>query len=165
MRRRCSGKSPQLRRQRHRRADDAGFLHENPDDTDETRPDDTRGDEADGAADDGDLEPVDLDAPAEGELEEPTAVFLGAADANAGSKKTALVLGAGLVVAIVAIVGAFMMFSSPDTQASPDTATPTAAALHRRPRRHRRRPPPDQDQAVPFTASANRPRGPPRRRR
>ena len=143
------------------RADDAGFLHADPDDdTDETRPDDARSDEADGAADDGDLEPVDLDAPAEGELEEPTAAFLGAADANAGSKKTALVLGAGLVVAIVAIVGAFVMFSSPDTPASPDTATPTAAAPA--PSAAPTSAPhaaPDQDQAVPFTASANCPPG------
>ena len=143
------------------RADDAGFLHDDPDDdTDETRPDDARSDEADGAADDGDLEPVDLDAPAEGELEEPTAAFLGAADANAGSKKTALVLGAGLVVAIVAIVGAFVMFSSPDTPASPDTATPTAAAPAPSAAPTSAPPaPPDQDQAVPFTASANCPPG------
>ena len=85
------------------RADDAGFLDDDPDDELTSRGPTTP------AARRLTARPpmaiwnrVDLDAPVEGELEEPTAVFLDAADANAGSKKTALVLGAGLVVAIVA---------------------------------------------------------------
>jgi hypothetical protein len=79
-------------------------------------------------------------------------------DANAGAKKTAVVLGAGLLVAVVAIIVTLTGFGQSDEPAVADTApnvpvraptTPTQTAL----------PPADSDQSVPFTASANCPAG------
>ena len=79
-------------------------------------------------------------------------------DVNAGAKKTALVLGAGLALAVVAIVAALVRFSDtapppPRQRAAPSAAAPIApapatATLH-----------PDQDQAIPYTASADCPAG------
>jgi hypothetical protein len=142
------------------RADDAAFLHEDFDDVDanDSAADDPVSEDQRGAAEDADAdadpEPVDLDAPPDREPDDTADV----GDANAGSKKTALVLGAGLVVAIVAIVGAFVVFS-PDTPATRDTATPTAAAAASAAPTSAPPPPPDQDQALAFTASANCPAG------
>jgi len=77
-------------------------------------------------------------------------------DVNAGAKKTAMVLGGALLCAVVVIVAALVDFSDtahPPTRPTPPVAvsaapasTPTAA-------------PADQDQAVPYTASANCPAG------
>ena len=137
-------------------ADDAGFLDQDFDDVDanDSATDDPDSEDPRRAADDADPEPVDLDAPPDLEPDDTT----GVGDANAGSKKTALVLGAGLVVAIVAIIAAFIVFSSPDTAATPDNPTPSAAAAAS-PAPTSAPPPPDQDQAVAFTASANCPAG------
>ena len=79
-------------------------------------------------------------------------------DTNAGAKKTALVLGVGLVVAVVAIFAGLTMFSRHDPPARQDAprarvaAQPTAAPAPSAA-------PPDSDQAVAFTASANCPAG------
>jgi hypothetical protein len=80
------------------------------------------------------------------------------ADTNAGAKKTAMMLGAALVAAVVVIVGVMVAFRRPDPAAPPNplppsptaraSATSTAA-----------QPPTDTDEAVPFTASANCPAG------
>jgi hypothetical protein len=138
-------------------ADDAAFLHEDFDDFDDAADHPVSEEQraaTDDAEPDADPEPVDLDGPPDPEPVDTADL----GDANAGSKKTALVLGAGLVVAIVAIVGAFVTFS-PDTPAAPDTPTPTAAAVASGAPTSAPPPPPDQDQAVAFTASANCPAG------
>jgi hypothetical protein len=80
------------------------------------------------------------------------------ADTNAGAKKTAMMLGAALVAAVVVTVGVMVAFRRPDPAAPPNplpqtliaraSATPMAA-----------QPPTDADEAVPFTASANCPAG------
>jgi hypothetical protein len=77
-------------------------------------------------------------------------------DVNAGAKKTAIVLGGALLCAVAVIVAALVTFSDaapPPTRPAPPIAvsaapTPTPTAL-----------PADQDQAVPYTASANCPAG------
>ncbi len=115
-------------------------------------------DDADGV-DDRHPEAVDLDDPPQpgpgdaqpgDEAEDP--------DTNAGAKKTALVLGVGLVVAVVAIFAGLTVFSRHDPAARQDAprarvaAQPTAAPASSAA-------PPDSDQAVAFTASANCPAG------
>jgi hypothetical protein len=77
-------------------------------------------------------------------------------DVNAGAKKTAIVLGGALLCAVAAIVAALVTFSDAaprPTRPAPLIAVsaapaPTPSAL-----------PADQDQAVPYTASANCPAG------
>jgi hypothetical protein len=97
-----------------------------------------------------DDEAVELDsagAPAAGD--EPP-------DVNAGAKKTAIVLGGALLCAVVVIVAALVTVGDaapPRARPAPLTAVsavpaPTPTAL-----------PADQDQAVPYTASANCPAG------
>jgi hypothetical protein len=79
-----------------------------------------------------------------------------APDVNAGAMKTAIVLGGALLCAVAVIVAALVTFSDaapPPTRAAPHIAVsaapaPTPTAL-----------PADQDQAVPYTASANCPAG------
>ena len=73
---------------------------------------------------------------------------------NAGAKKTATVLGAGLLLTMVAIVAALTMFGHPDEPAAADNAPsplphPAAAPTQTVPA------PTDSDQSVPFTATAN----------
>jgi hypothetical protein len=79
-------------------------------------------------------------------------------DANAGAKKTAVVLGAGLLVAVIAIVATLTVFGRPNEPAVADTAPsvparPSIAPTQSAP------PPTDSDQSVPFTASARCPAG------
>jgi hypothetical protein len=77
-------------------------------------------------------------------------------DVNAGAKKTAIVLGGALLCAVAVIVAALVTFGDsapPPTRPAPLIAVsaaqaPTPTAL-----------PADQDQAVPYTASANCPAG------
>jgi hypothetical protein len=77
-------------------------------------------------------------------------------DVNAGAKKTAIVLGGALLCAVAVIVAALVIFSDtapPPTRPAPlitvsAAPAPTPTAL-----------PTDQDQAVPYTASANCPAG------
>ena len=59
--------------------------------------------------------PVDLDTPAPG----PAAIAAGEADPNAGARKVAVWLGAGVVVALTAIVAAVVMFSDHSRSAPP----------------------------------------------
>ncbi len=75
-------------------------------------------------------------------------------DANAGAKKTAVALGAGLLIAVVAIVAALTGFSHRDEPAVADTAPNVPARATTAPTQSAP-PPPDSDQSVPFTASAN----------
>lgn len=91
--------------------------------------------------------PHNLDAPPSVEEAEP-----GGADVNAGARRTALWLGSGVVLVAVLIVLAFVVFGGgPDAAPVPQrraaapavVAAPTSANL----------PMPQQDQAVPFTAS------------
>jgi hypothetical protein len=95
-------------------------------------------------------ETVDLDAgDAVADVEKPP-------DVNAGAKTTALVLGGALLCAVVVIVAALVTFrdtAPPSPRPTPPIAvsatlapSPTAA-------------PADQDQAVPYTVSANCPAG------
>jgi hypothetical protein len=110
-------------------------------------------------------EPVDLDSPQVPDPDPGTGNRTDAGtddpgDVNAGAKKSAAALGAALVVAIVAIFGALTVFSRPDpvspservapsvSQQAPASPVPASVV-----------PLPDQDQAVPFTASANCPAG------
>jgi hypothetical protein len=112
--------------------------------------------------------PVDLDSrrvpdPVGGADADSGTATEDAGDVDAGAKKAAAALGAGLVVGLVAIVGALTMFGRSDSTPLPDRAAPRASAMA----------PaapaavvsasavraPDQDQAVPFTASANCPAG------
>jgi hypothetical protein len=79
-------------------------------------------------------------------------------DANAGAKKAAVVLGAGLVVAVVAIVAALTAFSHRDEPAVAGTAPNVPARASMSPAQSAL-PPTDSDQSVPFTASANCPAG------
>ena len=111
------------------------------------------------AVDDRHPEVVDLDDPPEpGPDDAQPGDEPEGPDANAGAKKTALVLGVGLVAAVVAIFAGLTMFSRhdpPARQATPRAsvaAQPTAAPASSPA-------PPDSDQAVPFTASANCPAG------
>jgi hypothetical protein len=76
-----------------------------------------------------------------------------APDANAGAKKTAIALGAGLVVAVTAIVAALVTFG--DSPAAPPPRSAPAASAAPVPAAA----PAEVDQAVPFTASANCPAG------
>ncbi|PXX06381.1 hypothetical protein [Mycolicibacterium moriokaense] len=77
-------------------------------------------------------------------------------DVNAGAKKTAIVLGGALLCAAVLIAAALVTFgdtAAPPTRPAPLTAVsatpvPTPSALQA-----------EQDQAVPYTASANCPAG------
>ena len=110
----------------------------------------------DSAGDDLAAEPVDLDAPQGGSPDPQQPGDCG--DVNAGAKKTAVLLGAGLVVAVAAIVGALVMFSdNPSPPAARDAApTPAAAA---EPVPTTAAPPLEQDQAIAYTASANCPAG------
>ena len=79
-------------------------------------------------------------------------------DANAGAKKTAVVLGAGLLVAVVAIVAALTGFGHRDEPAVADTAPSVPMRASTAPTQSAP-PPTDSDQSVPFTASANCPAG------
>jgi hypothetical protein len=79
-------------------------------------------------------------------------------DANAGAKKAAVVLGAGLLVAVVAIALALTGFGQRDEPAVADTAPNVPARATTAPTQSAP-PPPDSDQSVPFTASANCPAG------
>jgi hypothetical protein len=88
--------------------------------------------------------------PADTEPDEP-------ADVNAGAKKTALVLGAGLVAAVAAIVAALVLSS--DAPAAPARPAPAAVASAVPVPTTAAAPQPDSEQAIPFTASANCPAG------
>jgi hypothetical protein len=77
-------------------------------------------------------------------------------DVNAGAKKTAILLGAALVCAVAVIVTALVSFSDTAVPRVPRHAPVAASAA---PVPITAAPPPDQDQAVPFTASANCPPG------
>jgi hypothetical protein len=79
-------------------------------------------------------------------------------DANAGAKKTAVVLGAGVLVAVVAIVAALTAFGHSDEPAVADIAPSVPARAPTAPSQTAP-PPTDPDQSVPFTASANCPAG------
>jgi hypothetical protein len=79
-------------------------------------------------------------------------------DANAGAKKTAVVLGAGLLVAVVAIVAALTGFGHHDEPAVTDTA-PSVPQRAPTTSTQTANPPTDPDQSIPFTASANCPAG------
>lgn len=79
-------------------------------------------------------------------------------DANAGAKKTAAVLGAGLLAAVVAIVAALTGFGHRDEPAVADTAPSVPMRASAAPTQSVP-PPPDSDQSVPFIASANCPAG------
>jgi hypothetical protein len=77
-------------------------------------------------------------------------------DVNAGAKKTAVLLGAALVLAVAVIVAALLTFSD----APPPAARPvSAAAASAVPVPTNAAPQSGQEQAVPFTASANCPAG------
>jgi hypothetical protein len=95
-----------------------------------------------------DADVTDLDAASERTAE----------DANAGAKRTALVLGIAVVLAICVIVGTLLMSGSdtspPDgpAEAPPAKVGPSPALLLPVPAA-------DQDQAIAFTASANCPPG------
>jgi hypothetical protein len=124
--------------------------------SDEEEPGDFASERVDaGDADEADKpKSVDLDASTDSGHDAVSDV----ADTNAGAKKTAMMLGAALVAAVVVIVGVMVAFRRPDPTAPPNplppsltaraAATPTAA-----------QPPNDGDEAVPFTASANCPPG------
>jgi hypothetical protein len=77
-------------------------------------------------------------------------------DVNAGAKKTAFVLGAGLALAVAVIVTALVSFNG--TAAAP-VPRPAPVAASAAPVPITAAPRPDQDQAVPYTASANCPPG------
>jgi hypothetical protein len=79
-------------------------------------------------------------------------------DANAGAKKAAVVLGGGLLVAVVAIVATLTVFGRPGPPAVADTAPSVRARASVTPTQSVP-PPTDSDQSVPFTASANCPAG------
>lgn len=79
-------------------------------------------------------------------------------DANAGAKKTAVMLGAGLLVAVVTIVAVLTGFDHPDEPAPADTPPRVPARASTAPTQTTH-PPTDSDQSVPFTASANCPAG------
>jgi hypothetical protein len=78
-------------------------------------------------------------------------------DANAGAKKTAIVLGAALLGAVAVIVTALVTFSNtaPAMSVRPTPSTAASAA----PVPTTALPQADQDQVVPYTASANCPAG------
>jgi hypothetical protein len=99
------------------------------------------------------IAPVDLDGPPAPEPDPPPGE-----DANAGAKKTALVLGAGLLVAAVAILAALTMSPRRDTPAAAVYPRPGLSAQPT-PVPQPAPTPPDSDQAVPFTAAANCPSG------
>src|ERR1700758_2142829 len=100
-------------------------------------------------------EPVDLDQADDARQQDPEQR---ADDANAGAKKTAAVLGAGLAVAVAGIAAALVIFSD-HPSLPPQRAAPITAAAAPTPVPPSAAPPPDQDQAIPFTASANCPAG------
>jgi hypothetical protein len=79
-------------------------------------------------------------------------------DVNAGAKKAAFVLVAGVVVAVSAIVAALVTFGDDGKPPPSRTLTPSAAAAAE-PVPSPTAAPPQQDQAVPFTAAADCPAG------
>src|SRR4029077_2861403 len=79
-------------------------------------------------------------------------------DANAGAKKAAVVLGAGLLVAVVASVVALTGFGHREEPAAADTAPSVPERAPMTPTQSDA-PPTDSDQSVPFTATANCPAG------
>jgi hypothetical protein len=105
-----------------------------------------------GSDDDEQPERVDLDGP-----EAPSPQPDEHVDVNAGAKKTALVFGAGLAVAVVGIVSALVTFN--DNPPAPPSRAEPVAAVAAVPVPTTPAAPPDQDQAIPFTASANCPAG------
>jgi len=80
----------------------------------------------------------------------------GVARADAGAKRTAVMLGAGLVVAVTAIVAALVTFSDTDTPAAPRQDSPAVAAPVAQPQPvpTSAAPTVPQDQSIPYTASA-----------
>jgi hypothetical protein len=78
-------------------------------------------------------------------------------DVNAGAKKTAIVLGAALLCAVAVIVTALVTFS--DTAPAPSTRLMPSAAASAAPVPTTALPRADQDQAIPYTASADCPAG------
>jgi len=80
----------------------------------------------------------------------------GVARADAGAKRTAVALGAGLVVAVSAIVAALVTFSDTDAPAAPrqDSAAAAAPVAQPQPVPTSAAPTVPQDQSIPFTASA-----------
>jgi hypothetical protein len=100
-------------------------------------------------------EPVDLDVQ---ERPSPDSEWGQRADVNAGAKKTALVMAAGLAVAVVGIAAALVTFSDNPAPPPPPRAGPVAAAAAAQgPTTSAVAP--DQDQAIPFAASAGCPAG------
>jgi hypothetical protein len=88
---------------------------------------------------------------------EPQADEAAPPDANAGAKKTAIVLGGGLLGAVVVIVTALVTFS--DTAPAPSPRPMPSAAASAVPVPTTTAPQADQDQAISYTASANCPAG------
>jgi hypothetical protein len=77
-------------------------------------------------------------------------------DVNAGAKKAAVVLGAGLLLAVGVVVAALVGLNG---AAAPPGPQPVPVAASAAPVPATAAPPPDQDQAVSYTASANCPPG------
>jgi hypothetical protein len=100
---------------------------------------------------------VNLDASADNEIPNGADESAASDNANAGAKKTAIVLAAGLVVAATAIVAALVIFSA--SPPAPPTHRPAPAAAISVPAPATVAAPAEQDQSVRFTASANCPTG------
>jgi hypothetical protein len=81
------------------------------------------------------------------------------ADVNAGAKKAAIVLGAGLVVALVAIVAMLVTFGESPPPSPPQPVAPAAAPVVPSALPAGAGSLADQDQAIPYAASANCPAG------
>ncbi|WP_233151356.1 hypothetical protein [Mycobacterium lehmannii] len=98
-----------------------------------------------------DAAPVDLDADAA-----DAAAASDAPGADAGAKRTAVVLGVGLVVAVTAIVAALVMFGDGSTppERRADNAPRPAPVAAAQPVPTSPVPAVPQDQSIPFTASA-----------
>jgi hypothetical protein len=79
-------------------------------------------------------------------------------DVNAGAKKTAMMLGAGLVLALAVVVAALVIFGASPPPPSPQRPAPVASVAPSVPPSAGAAPA-DQDQAIPFAASANCPAG------
>jgi hypothetical protein len=94
-----------------------------------------------------DLDETGLDATPPDEL----------ADVNAGAKRAALVLGAGLAVAVAVVAGMLLSFRQPTETPRPNMPAPAGALAAGVPSVSPARL--DQDQAVAFTASADCPAG------
>ncbi len=107
-------------------------------------------------ADDAEMRTVPVDAAVELDSAGAPAAADEPPDVDAGAKKTAIVLGLVFLCAVAVIVAALVTFG--DTPSPPPRPTPLIAASAA-PAPTPTALPADQDQAVPYTASANCPAG------